>query len=214
MKYLSFIVGFMKTLFNPRISCLALITADCIIDKRATIHRWAKVKRSSIGAYTYISNNTIVDNVEMGKFCSIADNIRIGLPSHNPSLLSISPLFTIKRNAVKTSWVEQDFNDFESQRTVIGHDVWIASHALVMGGLSIGNGAIVAAGAVVTKDVPPYAVVGGVPAKIIKYRFEPEVIEQLEALQWWNLPDDVLRKHLSAFQTEDILQALALLESR
>ena len=75
---------------------------------------------------------------------------------------------------------------------------------MVMGGVIIGNGAVVAAGAVVTKDVPPYAVVGGVPAKVIKYRFSPEVIEALEKLQWWSLPESVLRENIDVFQIDDI----------
>ena len=75
---------------------------------------------------------------------------------------------------------------------------------IVFEGISIGDGAIVASGAVVTKDVPPYAIVGGVPAKVIRYRFSTEVIEKLLELQWWNLPEETLKEHISFFQKEDL----------
>ena len=134
----SFAKGFLKNLFNPRVSILSFVGSDCVIDKKATIHRWAKIKRGTIiGAYTYVSNDTILDNATVGNFCSIADHCRIGLPSHNPRLLSTSPIFTIKNNAAKMSWVTEDIDDFESKRTIIGNDVWIASHVLIMGGLII-----------------------------------------------------------------------------
>ena len=201
----SFAKGFLKNLFNPRVSILSFVGSDCVIDKKATIHRWAKIKRGTIiGAYTYVSNDTILDNATVGNFCSIADHCRIGLPSHNPRLLSTSPIFTIKNNAAKMSWVTEDIDDFESKRTIIGNDVWIASHVLIMGGLTIGNGAVVAAGAVVTKDVPPYAIVGGVPAQIIRYRFPPEMIRLLEKSKWWDMPENTIRAHLDIFQTEEL----------
>lgn len=205
MSKLTFIKGMLRSLLHPRISCLSFVAADTVISPHATIHRWAKIKRGSIiGDYTYISNNTVVDNVQIGKFCSISDYCRIGLPFHNPSLLSTSPLFSIKHNAAKTSWVEEDIADYESRRTIIGNDVWIASRVLIMGGLTIGDGAVIAAGAVVTKDVPPYAIVGGVPAKIIKYRFPKELIDRLIDVKWWNLPEEKLRRHITCFQHQPI----------
>ena len=97
---------------------------------------------------------------------------------------------------------------------VIGNDVWIGSKATVFGGVKVGNGAVIAAGAVVTKDVPPYSVVGGVPARLIRYRFEKEEIELFEKYQWWNLQDEVLRENIELFQVpvgEDTLKRLVAL---
>lgn len=205
MNKLLYVKGLLKSLLNPRISCLALVSPDCKIDQNVTVHRWAKLKRGTkIDAFSYVSNNTVLDNTSVGRFCSIADHCCIGFPTHNSQTLSSSPIFTIARNAAKTSWLKKDLADYESKNIVIGNDVWIASHALIMGGLTIGDGAIVAAGAVVTKDVPPYAIVGGVPAKIIKYRFPRDVIERLLQVKWWDFPPEVLKDHIELFQKEPI----------
>ena len=86
----------------------------------------------------------------------------------------------------------------------IGSDVWIGSHVIVMGGVTIGDGAVVAAGSIVTKDVPPFAIVGGVPAKIIKFRFPSETIKRLLEIRWWDLPDEEITKHIDLFHTPDV----------
>ena len=82
----------------------------------------------------------------------------------------------------------------------IGNDVWIGERVMVMGGVKIGNGAVVGAGAIVTKDVPPYAIVAGVPAKVIRYRFSAEVIDELERIEWWNVNDKLLKENIAKFQ--------------
>ena len=212
MKYLLYIIGFFKNLFNPRISLLALVSRDCTIDKQATIHRWAKVKRGSkVGAYSFVSAGTVVDNTSIGRFCCISDHCCIGLPVHDPHLLSMSPVFTVKNNAAKTSWLEQDFQDYESPPVTIGHDVWVGTHAISMGGLTIGDGPVVAAGAVVTNDVPPYAIVGGVPARLIKYRFTPETVSLIRQMAWWDQPESFLKENRDMFQSsseDDIREKL------
>ncbi len=86
----------------------------------------------------------------------------------------------------------------------MGNDVWVGSHVLMKGGITIGDGAVIAAGAVVVRDVPPYAIVGGVPAKIIKYRFSQDIIEKLMELKWWSLTDDELKRNIIFFQQPNI----------
>ncbi len=201
-----YIKGIAKNLFNPRISVFAIISSNAIVDKTAYIYRGVKAKESKIGAYSYVAANTDIENAEIGKFCSIADNCRIGMSGHPLQYISTSPIFTEKRNALQQCWIEKDFFEHKSldERVIIGNDVWIGSHVLIKGGVHIGNGACVAAGAVVVKDVPPYAIVGGVPAKVIRYRFSPEVIGKLLELEWWNFDESKLKNSIAIFQ-KDIL---------
>jgi acetyltransferase-like isoleucine patch superfamily enzyme len=204
MNKLHFITGFIKNLFNPHISCLAFVSSNNEIDSKATIYRGVKIKGSKVGAYTYISANTDVENAEIGKFCSISDHCRIGMGGHNTNQISTSPIFTEAQNGTRYQWTVKDVNASPSKKAIIGNDVLIGSHALVLGGVTIGNGAVVAAGAVVTKDVPPYAVVGGVPAKFIRYRFAPEIIELLLSLKWWDMDEDHLKQNIELFQSYDM----------
>lgn len=119
-------------------------------------------------------------------------------------MLSTSPIFTEAINGTRTQWVDSDVNAVLDQKAVLGNDVWVGSNVLINGGVKIGDGAVIAAGAVVVKDVPPYAIVGGVPAKIIRYRFSPEIIEKLLELKWWNLDDEILKEKIGFFQKDNI----------
>lgn len=200
-----FIKGWFKHLANKRISNFAFVSSTNKISKLARINRFVKIKNSEVGDYSYISNNCDITNTTIKRFCSIADNCRIGTASHTLNNISTSPIFTLKDNATHTTWVQKDVGHFnEVKRVYIGNDVWIATHVIIKDGITIGDGAIIGAGAVVVKDVPPYAVVGGVPAKIIKYRFEQSIINKLLELQWWNASDEKLRDNIKYFQTEDI----------
>ena len=201
---LHFIKGLLKNLFNPRISNLAFVSASNTIAPTVSIFRFAKIKGSTIGDYTYIRNDTDVESADIGKVCSIADHCRVGMGGHTLGFLSTSPLFTEVHNGTKSSWINQDIVSTDNKRAIIGNDVWIASHVLINGGVTVGNGAVIGAGAVVVKDVPPYAIVGGVPAKIIRYRFPADVIAKLEELKWWDMPEEKLKEHIALFQKEDV----------
>ena len=213
---LSFLKGYLSNIRNRRMSKLAFVSSTCMVGKNVVIYRGVKIKNSEIGNFSYISHHTDVENAIIGKFCSIADYCRIGLANHYLSYLSTSPIFSLAHNAVKTQWVESDINDSSSERVFVGNDVWIGSHALILGGVKIGDGAVVGAGAVVTKDVPPYAVVGGVPARIIKYRFSQEIIDKLLEIKWWNLSENILKENIELFQTGnislDLLQKISQLK--
>ncbi|RYE27961.1 MAG: hypothetical protein EOP42_18185, partial [Sphingobacteriaceae bacterium] len=142
------------------------------------------ISNSQIGKYTYLAGNNRIFNTTIGAFCSIAENVCIGHAEHPYSHFSTSPLFYKSDNAFNTTkFFQQEIDEFAI--TTIGHDVWIGYNAYIRAGVTIGNGCIIGAGAVVTKDVAPYTIVGGIPAKKIKDRFEAEKINQLEQDQWW-----------------------------
>lgn len=181
----------------------SFVKDNCKLSKKATIYRHARLNNVSVGDYSYIGTKAIIHSATIGKFCSVAAQSVIGLPSHFINTISTSPLFNYKKNGTKSSWVSQNMREIP-YHVEIGNDVWIGFGSLIVGSVKVGDGAVVASGAVVTKDVPPYAIVGGVPAKVIRYRFSQEIIDELNRIQWWNLPDDVLKKNISLFQKEDI----------
>ena len=142
------------------------------------------------------------DKLIIGKFCSIACGAKFIFNSANHTLSSLStypfPIFFEEwgldvKNITK-AWDNKG-------NIVIGNDVWIGYEAVVLAGVTIGDGAIVGARAVVTKDVPPYAVVAGVPAKMIKKRFDDAVIARLSKLKWWNWPEEKLKRNIPALQS-------------
>ena len=134
----------------------------------------------SIGDYTYINGAYIYDGVHIGKCCSMGFDICLGPGEHYLDRLSTYP---VPIRVLGMSWD----NVFpKNKETVIGNDVWIGHGAVVLGGVSVGDGAVIAAGSVVTKDVAPYSVVAGVPAKVVRERFDDETKEKLKALKWWD----------------------------
>lgn len=147
------------------------------------------------------------DKLQIGKFCSIACGAKFLFNSANHTLSSLStypfPLFFeewgLERKDVTNAWDNKG-------DIVIGNDVWIGYEAVILAGVTIGDGAIIGTRAVVTKDVPPYTIVGGVPAKPIKRRFPEGVISALLEIQWWNWSEERIARNIGAIQSGNIEQ--------
>ena len=184
---------------------------QCELENNITIYDNVVVAYSSIGSFTYVSKDSSIYFAKIGKFCSMGQNVLIGLGQHPINHLSTSPLFYSIANQHKFEafYTKQTIEEYKT--VTIGNDVWIGTRAIILDGVTIGDGAIIATGAVVTKDVEPYAIVGGVPAKHIKYRFEEPVRKKLIALRWWDWSIDKIQQSKGLFaykvnnETVDVL---------
>ena len=179
------------------------------LGKFVVIHEGAKLNNVTIGSYTYISKFSKLKNVSIGKYCSIGQNVIIGLPPHPiQNFVSTHPIFfSDKNDGFIHPFIKKKIFDDSIPETTIGNDVWISSNVVIPGKITIGDGAVIAAGSVVVKDVQPYSIVGGNPAKLIRLRFSKDQINQLSELKWWNWSEDDLLRHINKFANiNDFLQ--------
>lgn len=160
---------------------------------------------SSIGDYTYLNSQAVVGYATIGKFSSIGYGVMIGTHEHPTHMLATSPFLYGSKNILGNP---QHYDDL-STPAVIGSDVWIGAHAVVRMGVKVGDGAIVGAGAVVTHDVPPYAIVTGIPARLLRYRAGAESIARLMEWKWWDLPITDLSAVRQLFASENWEELLA-----
>ena len=165
-----------------------VIGCDCSFSARVIF------SNSIIGDYSYVNYNSIIHCCHIGKFCSIGPNVVAGLGNHPVEKnVTTSPRLFLKGKFL----LEDRYDQFAI--VTIGNDVWIGDSALLMEGIHIGNGAVIAAGAIVTKDVPPYAIVAGVPAKILRYRFEEKIRTEIDRVEWWNKDEEWIKNHVEEF---------------
>lgn len=174
---------------------------DCKFGAYNTVYKYARLRNSELGDFSYVARNSQIYNTKVGKFTCIGPNVSAGMGAHpSEGFVSTHPLFySTLGQAGGLVIVEKNLFD-EFPHTEIGNDVWIGNNAIIKYGIKIGDGAIIGSGAMVTKDVEPYSIVGGVPAKIIKYRFPEEQIEFLENLKWWDKDLEWLKNNKHLFQ--------------
>ncbi len=175
------------------------------IGRRCEILSHTRIEYASLGDYSYLGENCDVADAAIGKFTAIANSVRIGAPNH-PMGRPSQHRFTYVPEYYEAG-VTRDRDFFAGRRgdrVIIGNDVWIGHAAILLPGVTVGDGAVIAAGAVVSRDVEPYTIVGGVPARPIRKRFPDSVAHSLRRIAWWDWPDELVFERLADFRSEAI----------
>ena len=195
-----------------RIAATAQVAAEAQIEFPIDVADHATVYGgATIGKFSYLNVGCVLyGRSSIGRYCSVGRQVEVGLARHPVNFLSTHP-FQVARSLFmghpEYAAVRRKPWRFH-EPTTVENDVWIGAKACIAGGVTIGSGAIVAAGAVVTQDVPPYAIVGGVPARVIRFRFPPGIVQRLLSLRWWDLPLD----QVGQLPFDDINACLAEIE--
>ncbi len=173
--------------------------AKCNIGNNVAVNRRSYINNSIIGDFSYSGINTTINFSIIGKFCSLARNVDIGGFDHDYHKVTTMPMFRFRQ-------LEGGYNPEIEEKELcrIGNDVWIAAGAQILHKVAIGDGAVIGGGAVVTKDVPPYAIVAGVPARLIGFRFNDIIIEQLLEIRWWEWPDETILQNIEWMIMKDL----------
>ena len=172
---------------------LLCVLQEAFVDETAAICSGVKFYRGKIGKYSYIGNNSFVIDTDIGNFTSISTDCYIGGTSHPTDWVSTSPVFHKWGNIMKKNFSYHEYEIFK--KTVIGNDVWIGNRVLIKAGVKIADGAVVGMGSIVTKDIGPYEIWAGNPAKFIRKRFDDETINELLNTEWWNWDDEKIAEH-------------------
>lgn len=208
--FVHIIMPFLKLMlrFKKHVICEShsIVYPSCKFEGYNRVCRNTFLSRSYLQYGTYIGKSCNIVSSKIGKYSCIGPYVRTTSGAHPLCFVSMHPAFYSTRGQAGFTYVnKQKFSENidRSYHTIIGNDVWIGDSALLLEGIKIGDGAVVAAGAVVTKDVPPYAVVAGIPAKIIRYRFKEDEIESLLKIKWWDQSADWLKMHADSFENID-----------
>lgn len=171
------------------------------LQESVAINRYCVLDSCSMGFASYINRNTTLKNVIVGKFCCISWNVTLyGGNFHN--YLAPSCYTKYHWKSIFGSSIQN--NTSQKVQSIIGNDVWIGNGAIIINGVTVGDGAIIGAGAVVTKNVPPYTIVAGVPAKVIRKRFDDHTIEKLLEIRWWDWPKEIIKENESLLRIEEL----------
>ena len=202
-------VGIVKIKYRLQKRCRfkqgSTFNTHTVFEGRNLLQKNVDARGSYLGYCSYLSTNASVINTRIGRYTCIGPFVRNIVGRHPAQKhVSIHPAFFSNENVIGYTFVkESTFCEFKCAKdnwaNVIGNDVWIGERASIMEGVTIGDGAIIAAGSMVTKDVPPYAIVAGVPAHIIRYRFTQEQIELLRNIKWWEKDEKWLKKNTQYF---------------
>jgi acetyltransferase-like isoleucine patch superfamily enzyme len=183
-----------KVLKKMRLSALK----NCKIHETSKVESGCNLVDVKMDRYSFCGYNCEMINTEIGSFCSIANGVIIGGEMHPINWVSTSPVFYQGRDSVKTKFSEHQRE--QSIKTIIGHDVWIGQNSLIKQGVKIGNGSVIGMGSVVTKNIPPYSIVAGNPAKLIKMRFDDDLIKNLNESKWWEYNNEKLNQYSKYFK--------------
>ena len=173
--------------------------------KNSTVHKTSKIEsgtqfiNSTMVKHSFCGYDCYITFCEIGSFTSIANGVVIGGGMHPIEWVSTSPVFYEGRDSVKAKFSE--YKREPLKKTIIGHDVWIGQNALIKQGVNVGTGAVVGMGSIVTKDVEPYTIVAGNPAKVIRKRFEDSMVSGLLGSKWWEFNDEKLFKYSKFFKS-------------
>jgi acetyltransferase-like isoleucine patch superfamily enzyme len=163
------------------------------ISSKAKIYSPYSISKLELNDFSFINTNSRINYTKIGKFCSIGPNLVCGGGIHPTNGISTAPMFYA--NNFSNGYSLSEIDKIEQTKLInIGNDVWIGSNVTILDGVNIGDGAIIAAGAVVTKNVPDYAIYGGVPAKLIRFRFNDYQIRELKKIKWWNFEEERLNE--------------------
>ena len=187
------------------------------LDEGALVHPTSRVKNCTLGRYTEIGDHCVLEETvlgdysycfgyndliyaQIGRFNSLATGVRVNPVQHPAKFRAAAHHFTYRCAHYGLGPDDESLIDWRRQRRVVtGNDVWVGHNAVIMGGVTLGDGAVVGAGAVVTHDVAPYEIVGGVPARHIGWRYAPEIIAALARIRWWDWDHETLRARLREF---------------
>ena len=201
---------FFKIKYNINIPLNSEVSISSTFEGKNLIGRQTKFD-GTLGRGSYIGSNAQIVRAKIGRYCSIANNVVVASGNHPMNYVSQHPMFYSieKQNGYtyikKQCFEERIYVDKENRfDVIIGNDVWIGNGAIILGNIKIGDGAVIGAGAVVTRNIPSYAVVGGVPAKIIKYRFNNDIIKELLNDKWWNKSEKWLAENAHMFKDIDL----------
>ena len=207
LKYLITLCYRIANLGKSRISSSAIVLRKCSFEGHNAVGDNTYLSGTSLGYGSFVGFGCEFSNCSIGRYCSIGSNIRVVSATHPVNgFISTHPAFfsdTYWFHYVKSSKFKEHLTNEDGHECTIGNDVWIGDNVLIRGGCKIGDGAIIAMGSVVLHDVEPYAIVAGVPAKVVRKRLPDDAIKGLLKLDWWNKPVDWIETHADEFADID-----------